>query len=1040
MCKRERHGAIGLIGALLALVYLACGCAPQSVAPENTAPLGGAAEQQAQAPAMQDPAEKHVHTVIVYVVGSDLESTGGAASLDIAEIAASGAAAQNNVLVVTGGTSAWMLDFIPEDRTMIYRVGDHDMQAIREMPAQNMGSAETLTDCLNFAYENYPGDTYGLVLWDHGAGPMEGVGFDELHEYDSLTLAELREALRASPFGADNKLEWVGLDACLMSSVEAAHVLRDHANYMIASQETEPGYGWNYDFLRALDGNCTGGGEIGKQIIDSYMRYYEKRVAEVSDYDPELTLSCVDLSASGDVEAAVDALFSLADESLLKDAYSQVAKKRNGAKTFGSKIATAEESMDLVDLGDLCAQLNELFPEEAQALEESLERMVVHNASNVRGANGVSIYYPYTNKLLYEHKWKAVYEALDFAPAYTAFMRDFASVWTGERLAKWNLEREAHALPEEENVFCMQLTPEQVQNFAGASYYILQKTEPKEGRDAYIMILASGDVTLNENGLLTAGYDRTMAYMVNEAYDQRVPCILLEIGRDESSIKYKAASRLYYHGMDMTDWAMENAWIHVSYDKQTRIGRITGTTPVMEEGETMYAGKRELDLRAWTSAGFLNGEYMVTYGKDGALLPVLEWDRTDTVRGWGGLTLGNGALHMEKGPVEDMAGEYVCVLEVRDTQGNRYASDLLPVRVEGDASDAAYMRSGTSGAFTYSLYKDKAIITGYSGKDGRVEIPAVLEGQPVTGVAGYTFRGNTALTEIRFPDSLANIGISAFNGCENLRAVELPPGLKTLDSHAFSACTGLESVEIPGSVENIGDSAFSYCRLRKLILGEGVRNIGNQAFEGCKLLTELKLPESLEYIGIGAFDGCIRLRDIHIPAGVKRIRDGAFASYEAYFMGDGISRLERIEVSPENPNYTSVDGVLFDKAGKTLLAYPVGRIGDYAVPDGVEKIADYALCGCGGLMEIALPASLKTVGRFAFAGCTALGAVELPDAVTALGDRAFNSCNILERVSVGKNLSRAGEALFDGCDALKEVSVSPENAHYAAGDKALVKK
>ena len=132
-----------------------------------------------------------------------------------------------------------------------------------------------LTRFLDFARENYPAESYGLILWDHGGGPMVGFGMDTAYKGDGLTLPELREALEQSAFKDDSKLEWLAFDACLMASLEVAALLSPYARYMIASQEALPGYGFDYAFLKSLSSSGLTGTEAGRAIIDHTYAYYE---------------------------------------------------------------------------------------------------------------------------------------------------------------------------------------------------------------------------------------------------------------------------------------------------------------------------------------------------------------------------------------------------------------------------------------------------------------------------------------------------------------------------------------------------------------------------------------------------------------------------------------------------------------------------------------------------------------------------------------------------------------------------------------------
>ena len=183
-------------------------------------------------------------TIMIYMVGSDLESEHGAASTDIKEMLDSGFDDTSmNVLLYTGGCSNWQDRDIPEDSNTTFLIKDGKLEQLETSSASNMGNPDTLSEFLNYGYTNYPAETYGVILWNHGGGAFFGYGYDETTN-DSLTLNELSDAFANSPFHDDNKLEFIGFDACLMANIETAHTLTPYANYMIASQESEPGSGW----------------------------------------------------------------------------------------------------------------------------------------------------------------------------------------------------------------------------------------------------------------------------------------------------------------------------------------------------------------------------------------------------------------------------------------------------------------------------------------------------------------------------------------------------------------------------------------------------------------------------------------------------------------------------------------------------------------------------------------------------------------------------------------------------------------------------
>ncbi len=133
-----------------------------------------------------------------------------------------------------------------------------------------MVKPETLASFIRFCGKNFPANRYGLIMWDHGGGSISGYGYDEKNKMaGSMTLTGIKEALA----GGGVTFDFVGFDACLMATLENALMLDDYADYLIASEETEPGVGWYYtDWLTKLSQNTSmPTTEIGKNIIDDFV-------------------------------------------------------------------------------------------------------------------------------------------------------------------------------------------------------------------------------------------------------------------------------------------------------------------------------------------------------------------------------------------------------------------------------------------------------------------------------------------------------------------------------------------------------------------------------------------------------------------------------------------------------------------------------------------------------------------------------------------------------------------------------------------------
>ena len=634
-------------------------------------------------------AERPAQTIFLYFVGSDLESDHGLASSDMAEIAYAAAANPNiRLLAYVGGARAWR-SFIDEGENAILVLEKGGWSHAASLSERNMCDPDTLSAFLHYGVEHYPADSYALLLWNHGAGPMGGYGQDERFGNDSLTLVDIKRALANSPFGADAPagalLEWIGFDACLMSSIETAHAVAPYARYMIASQEIVPGRGWGYRFLADMNGRESGA-DIGGRVIQRYFARYEAISERYPEFKPQLTLSCLDLGALGDVERALDALAGKMVHAIHGNDYSDLVRTRLATSDYG-RFSTGSE-LDLVDLQDMARGYAAQFPRESQGLLEALKPFVVHSDSNGADTGGVSIYFPFYNKEHYRYEWGTAYEELAFSPGYTAFLQAYAGVWLGERLT----DGSKRALPpvhygEGPLEFTLQLTSEQQENFASARYVILSRSEGER----YHFLFSSEDVVLEE-GLLRANYDGRALFSRDPADGELGSALpFREIENTEDLVRY-----LVYAVFSMpiegeaspavADWVSVD--FQLEYDKQSGETRIVGIIPRAEDG--VAHGKRQLQQ---ADADFIIlphlGDRYKTVADDGTPLPYAEWAETSTLFFDEYNTERTGGAGVEFVMADASAGEkdLYLMLEIRDTQGNAAASGLLPVfEAEEEAS------------------------------------------------------------------------------------------------------------------------------------------------------------------------------------------------------------------------------------------------------------------------------------------------------------------------------------------------------------------
>jgi hypothetical protein len=367
--------------------------------------------------------------------------------------------------------------------------------------------------------------------------------------------------------------------------------------------------------------------------------------------------------------------------------------------------------------------------------------------------------------------------------------------------------------------------------------------------------------------------------------------------------------------------------------------------------------------------------------------------------------------------------------------------------------------------YTYTTNNGTITITGYTGIGGAVTIPSTINGLPVTSVGEFAIASKSSLTSVTIPNSVTSIGRAAFLSCYSLTNFTIGNNVTNIASGAFQLCTSLTGVAIPSNVTRIGDGAFSGCTsltaimvdpentnytsldgvlfnksltaliqcpgktasyavpnsvtsiessafwyctsLTNVTIPNGVTNVGDYALCYCTSLTSLTIPDGVTSIGRDSFAFCTSLTSVTIPSNVTSIGSGAFS---------GCTSLTAIMVDPENTNYISLDGVLFNKSLTVLIQCPA-KARSYTVPSSVTTIESNAFNSCSSLTNVTIPNSVTSIGEFAFSGCTSLTNVTIPNSVTSIGEFAFS-----------------------GCTSLTAIMVGPENTNYISLDGVLYNK
>ena len=268
----------------------------------------------------------------------------------------------------------------------------------------------------------------------------------------------------------------------------------------------------------------------------------------------------------------------------------------------------------------------------------------------------------------------------------------------------------------------------------------------------------------------------------------------------------------------------------------------------------------------------------------------------------------------------------------------------------------------------------------YEGVENKLK--SVKFGKGLKTIGNGAFYHNRKLTNIEFTgENLTSIGSKAFQYCDFLTELNLKGNGETVINYdAFYSNDALKKISLAG-IKTIGDGAFEYCGdLNSVNFVEGLLSIGSDAFRYCPNIETVSLPESLTTINDGAFKRCSKLTSIDIPNKVTKLNDNTFAyctSLKNVSIGSGCtsisatafvntSSIDRITVSEDNKNFTVVDGVLYNKDMTTLVLYPKNCSGEFAVPDTVTTIADYAFDNSPNITKVTIGKNVKTIGFYAF--------------------------------------------------------------------------
>ena len=347
------------------------------------------------------------------------------------------------------------------------------------------------------------------------------------------------------------------------------------------------------------------------------------------------------------------------------------------------------------------------------------------------------------------------------------------------------------------------------------------------------------------------------------------------------------------------------------------------------------------------------------------------------------------------------------------------------------------------------LIFESGIITGYTGTNETVNIPATINGQAVKSISG-AFTYNDTITTVNIAEGVTTIADYAFLGCSNLEYIKIPSTVFTISSGSLGSCESLAQIDL-------SESNTSFILSGNFLLNAAQTEIIVHISQSGT--TDYVVPDTITKIHDFAFAGAADLASVAISANTLEIGIGAFSS---------CPNLSSLSFSGTNPNYKQVSGVIYSSDGKTLIAYPTGKSDViFFLADGVETLAPYSFTGCQNLREVTLSSTVSEVSN-AFSDCGSLQQIyvktssiyfssingvlfskdgqilvqypggktsttyTMPNIAVSIAANAFTAQHYLQAITLPSSVTFIGSYAFRGCDSLSKLIVPESVTNFAS--------
>ncbi len=605
-------------------------------------------------------------TIMIYMVGADLESSNGIASFDLSTIDYKKTSAEDTkVVLIAGGSKQWNNDYVDVDETSIYELKKGGFEKVKKQNIQNMGEPKVLSNFLDYVYENYKTDKYNLMFWDHGSAIL-GSEHDELAN-DFLSLYEINKGLSGSPFNKNNKLETIIFRTCLNGNLEVASMLGDYADYLVASEEVTIGNTMDspLEFINKIKQEDTSY-DMALKFIDSYkglIGNYKNLYFSYTGNTPSLysTYSIIDLS---NVDNLIDSVNDFFEDIDVSKNYNDIARVRNGLYQYGD----TEKAYDMVDLYNLVDSLKSYSSAKADKVLNNFENTVLYNFATNNKSRGLSIYFPYQGSSAEKEAFLKIYQSFDDLEDYYSFIKRFNSIQTS---TSYNFSFAQNDVKIDKNSsepdFTLQLTDEQLEGFASAQYIVF-----KAEKDGYFTPIYRGkEVKLNGNTLTANIKDRQLKIVGEDKDGNHIEdqLHLSETENNDKYIEYQTAVILEnFSDEDISKWLIDSAMMTLVYNKETQKIGISKLLLISDDED--LPNTVAVDINKYTHIVFGSSKYKIL-DKNGNY--TTDWESNGIFEG---IESEVEALDLRIDKLDDGA-DYYCVFQIYDTTNNSYFSKLV---------------------------------------------------------------------------------------------------------------------------------------------------------------------------------------------------------------------------------------------------------------------------------------------------------------------------------------------------------------------------